>query len=72
MEDLGNRVKISCLLRYKRQGIERKTDDMKRNNTGAGFLSAFPRKKSSPTRLFLFLCEQISSEVHKSYLVIYI
>lgn len=72
MEDLGNRVKISCLLRYKRQGIERKKDDMKRNNTGAGFLSVFPRKKSSPTRLFLFLCEQISLEVRKSYLVIYI
>lgn len=54
MEDLGNRVKISCLLRYKRQGIERKKDDMKRNNTGAGFLSVFPRKKIKPNQTFSF------------------
>ena len=53
MEDLGNSVKISYPLRYERQGITRKKD-VKRNNTGAGFLSVFPRKKIKPNQTFSF------------------
>lgn len=54
MEDLGNSVKISSLLRYERQGIKRKKDDVKRNNTGARFLSVFPRKKNQAKPDFFF------------------
>lgn len=54
MEDLGNSVKISSLLRYERQGIKRKKDDVKRNNTGARFLSVFPRKQIKPNQTFSF------------------
>lgn len=53
MEDLGNRVKISSLLRYERQGITRKKD-VKRNNTGAGFLSVFQGKNQAKPDFFFF------------------
>lgn len=49
MEDLGNRVKISSLLRCEMQR-KNKNDELKRNKTGAGFLSASLRGKKNQTR----------------------